>query len=108
MVVSGEIVQLGFNKKDLFIKWGGVPNAMKLGQLREIKALATQPDLHVAGKSVKVPAILKNMAKGITSYGLMLADKYTDEEFYQDFLKDFKDQDKEGSLKFLGEANEWD
>lgn len=108
LIVSGEIVQLGFEGKDLYIKWGNIPNPMKLGQLREIKALATQPNLSLEGKTVKVPVIIKSMAKGITSYGLMLADKYNNDEFYNDFLKDFKDQDKEGSLRFLGESEQWD
>jgi len=106
-IKGGKVIQLGFEGKILYIKWGLVPNPMKLGELKDIKALAKQRDVSLNGKEVKVPFIIKQMAKSITPSGLILARNYTDQEFYEDFLKDYKEMDKEGQLKFVGEFTEW-
>ncbi|GAF92386.1 unnamed protein product [marine sediment metagenome] len=106
-IQSGEIVQLGFEGKILFIKWGQVPIPMKLGTLQDIRMMSTQRDISIGDKKARVPLIIREMSKNITKQGLILAEKYTDEEFYQDFLKDYRDMSAEGSLSFIGEFNEW-
>lgn len=106
-IQSGEIVQLGIEGKILFIKWGGVPNPMRLGELKDIRMMSVQKDISVGNKTVKVPMIVKAMAKNITPEGIKLAERYTDEEFYNDFLVDYKQMSKEGSLNFIGEFDEW-
>lgn len=106
-IQSGEIVQLGIEGKVLYLKWGGVPNPMKLGRLQDIRSMGDQSEIQFGDKKVKVPMILTQMAKGITDEGLKLADSYDDEQFYQDFLKDYKDMGSEGMLMFMGEAETW-
>jgi len=106
-IQSGEVVQLGFDKKILFIKWGSVPNPMKLGKLEDIRLMSVQKGITFRDKTVEVPAILKAMAKNITNEGLKLAKGFTDDEFYEDFLQDYKNMSSEGLLTFIGEFSEW-
>lgn len=61
----------------------------------------------MGNKRVDVPLILKEMAKNITPDGIKLAEGYTDEEFYNDFLKDYEDMSSEGTQTFIGEFTEW-
>lgn len=104
---SAEVVQLGFDKKVLFIKWGSVPNPMRLGTLEDIRLMSVQKGITVGDKTVEVPTILKAMSKNITNDGIKMAAGYTDDEFYEDFLQDYKDMSSEGSLTFIGEFSEW-
>ena len=106
-IQSGEVVQLGFDKKTLFIKWGSVPNPMKLGTLEDIKLLSSQKNISIGDNKTRVPIILRAMSKNITAEGIIMAENFTDEEFYNDFLEDYKQMDSEGSLNFIGEFEEW-
>ena len=106
-IEAGEIIQLGIEGKILFLKWGNMPKPMRLGELKDIKAMSSQAGVSLGKKSVKIPLIVKEMAKSITWDGLKLAEKYTDEEFYNDFLEDYKQMSEEGSKKLIGEFNEW-
>ncbi len=106
-IQSGEIVQLGIDKKTLFIKWGNVPSPMKLGELKDIRSMSIQRGITVGDKTIKVPRIIKEMSKNITPAGIKMADNFSDEEFYNDFLEDYKQMSSEGTLIFIGEFKEW-
>ena len=106
-IQAGEIVQLGFEGKVLFLKFGQLIQPIRLGELRDIRNMGIKKKIEMQGKEVKTPIIIKKMAQGITFDGLTLADSYTEEEFYNDFLEDYKQMSKEGSIKFIGEFNEW-
>lgn len=106
-IQSGEIVQLGIENKVLFIKWGSVPNPMKLGELKDIRLMSVQRGITVGDKTVKIPTIVKAMAKNITNEGIKMANNFTDKEFYDDFVEDYKQMSLEGTLTFIGEFKEW-
>ena len=106
-IQSGEVVQLGFEGKILHIKWGSVLTPMRLGSLQDIRMMSIQRDISIGDKKARVPLIIREMSKNITRQGSIMAERFTDEEFYNDFLKDYKEMSAEGSLKFIGEFNEW-
>jgi len=108
-IQGGEFVQLGIEKKVLFLKWGhNMFSPIRLGELKEIKKLSTQKNMELNGQKMKVPLILQQMSKSITSEGLKLADKMNDEEFYQDFVNDHKELANEGSLNWIGVFDKWE
>lgn len=106
-IQAGEIIQLGIEGKILFLKWGEMLSPMRLGKLKDIKAMSSLANVSLGKKSVKVPLIVKEMSKNITWKGIDMAEKYTDEEFYNDFLEDHKQMSEEGSIKLVGEFDEW-
>lgn len=106
-IEAGEIIQLGIEGKILFLKWGDMLNPMRLGELKDIKAMSSNNNVSLGKQSVKIPLIVKEMIKSITWNGIKLAEKYTEEEFYNDFLEDYKQMSEEGSIKLIGEFNEW-
>jgi hypothetical protein len=104
---GGEIIQLGINKKELHLKWGELQSPMRLGELKDIKQMSRVNEISMGEDFVKIPAVLKQMSKNITDEGLQTAEKYTNKEFYNDFLRDFKEMGEEGQLVFLGEYKKW-
>ena len=107
LILNDEIVDLGIEGKILFLKWGEMNTPYRLGELKHIKEMSSKDVIFHQGQSIKTPSIIKQMGKSITSHGLKLAEKYNDDEFYNDFVKDFKEMDEEGTIKFVGEFNEW-
>ena len=104
-----EYKQLGIDGKVLYIKVEGMLEPMKLGTLHDIKSMEDKASVSVAGKSVQMAEIAKKALGQITSDGLKLADSFTNEEFYKDFLQDFKQMSREpNQFMFIGEATKWD
>lgn len=106
-IQGGEVIQLGFEKKVIYVKWGSLLKPMNLGTLAEIKQMGNLTNVKLGKNTQKVPLIIKQMANNITKEGLIYADSLTDKQFYEDFLKDYKEMSSEGQLNFIGEFNEW-
>ena len=108
-IQNAEYKQLGIENKVLHIKVGEMPMSMRLGTLKEIKSMEKKDSVTVNGKTVQMAQLTKALLGDITEEGLQLAESYTDEEFYNDFLQDFKQMSREpGEFIFIGEADEWD
>lgn len=106
-IQGGELIQLGIEKKVLYLKVEEMLKPFKLGELKDIKQLSKQRKTKLNGNEIKVPLILKKMGKSITPTGLILAKKYSNEEFFQDFVNDYKEMSNEGQLNFLGVFKKW-
>ncbi len=106
-IEAGEVIQLGFEGKILFLKWGDMPMPMRVGKLLEIKQMSSQSKVSLGKESVNIPLIIKEMSKAITWKGIEDSERYTEEEFYNDFLKDYKEMSEEGLINFIGEFNKW-
>lgn len=108
-IQQGEVVQLGIDGKELYIKTANIGSRpMRLGHLEDIKALASTDKITYNGQEVELPERIKQIGKNITLEGIRLSRVYSDKEFYEDILKDYKDMHDEGLLIFIGETDEWD
>lgn len=105
---DGEIIQLGIERKELFLKWGELLNPIKLGTLEDIQKISSQDSLELDGNKTDVPEIIKKMSKGMSKEVIKISKEFTDKEFYNDFIEDFRQMSTEGSLILIGEFNEWD
>ena len=106
-IKDGETIQLGFKGKELYLKWGELIKPYKLGTLKEIREMGKFNSITLNDKTQQIPEIVRQMTYGITDEGLELADSYTEEQFYKDFLQDYKAMSREGQLIFIGEQKEW-
>lgn len=107
-IQGGELIQLGINKKELYLKFSNLQKEIKLGELKDIKKLSSLNKITLNGESVKMPSLIRNISRSITAKGLLLAKNYTNDEFFYDFLNDFKEMDSEGQLNLIGVSNKWD
>lgn len=105
---DGHLIKLGIEGKRLFLRWDEMTKPMCMGTLEELGGLATQEDIVVGGSAIPTPNIIKMMGGSITKDGLKLASAMSDEEFFNEFKKDYQEMDLEGLLKLVSITDKWE
>lgn len=104
---SDKIIELGIEKKELYLKFTGLEIPVKLGTFEELQKIGKNRTMKHGDKEIETPEIIKNMSSGITSSILKLAKSFSEDEFFNDILTDIKEQSNEGFITYVGVYNEW-
>lgn len=105
---SSNLIELGIEGKELYLKFTGMVIPIKLGTYQDIRNMSSQDTIKVGDNEIQMPQMVKSIGYNITDEILLLIDKMTDDEFFNDIYKDIKEDSDNGLLTLIGVFNEWD